>query len=96
MYKLKFHNLTDKDWLSIPKNDIGRIKKVIQKKLKIAPEKFGKPLRKDLKGYYRLRIDPYRVIYRIKKDEVLVFILNIGLRKNSLVYLEAIKRLNLF
>jgi len=95
MYKIKFHNLVEKDWLPIPKNDIKKIKSAIQKKLKTAPETFGKPLRKELKGYRTLRIDPYRIIYKVKEKEILVFILNIGLRKDQLVYLEAAKRLKL-
>jgi len=67
----------------------------IHKKLKTHPEAFGKPLFGELKGYYRLRIDPYRVIYRIEKEKILVFIIHIGLRKDFLAYIESAKRLGL-
>ena len=65
----------------------------IYKKLTIAPEKFGKPLAGQLKGYFKLRVNDYRVVYVIKKNEVTVLIFKIGQRKDSIVYEEAIKRL---
>jgi len=42
-----------------------RIKKAIEKKLMINPIVFGKPLRHSLKGLRRLRVDDYRVIYKV-------------------------------
>lgn len=68
---------------------------MIHKKLRLQPDIFGKPLAAELKGYYRLRLDPYRILYRVHKKEVIVYILQIGLRKDLTVYLEAAKRLKL-
>lgn len=46
------------------------VKSAIGAKLLFAPERYGKPLRKSLKGYRKLRIGDYRVIFRIEGVEV--------------------------
>lgn len=51
------------------------------KQLEINP-KLGKPLIGNMTGLWRLRIEKYRVIYEIKNNELFIFILQIGLRKN--------------
>ena len=96
MYKIVYLKLvlTD-DFKKIPKDHQSRIVRAIHKKLKKDPYAFGKPLKGDLKGYFRLRIDPYRIIYSIKNNLVIVKIIHIGLRKNFLAYIEAAKRLKL-
>lgn len=96
MYKIIFHDLVySDDFKNIPKSDQKRIFKVINKKLKYEPEIFGKPLQAKLKGFYRLRIDQYRVIYRINKKRIEVFIIKIGLRKDLIAYIKAAQRLKL-
>lgn len=96
MYKIIYHRLIfEKDFKKIPRTDQKRIFRLIHKKLTISPETFGKPLTGDLKGYYRLRCDPYRVVYKIEKQKITVFIVQVGLRKDFLVYFEAAKRLGL-
>lgn len=73
------------DWKSvkaIPRKDLLMIKKTIEEKLTIAPELFGKPLRHTLRGYRRLRVGTYRVIFIIQAQTVVV--IHIGHR--STVY----------
>lgn len=97
MYRVVYHKLVLKeDIIKIPKKDLEQIFKAIEKKLFKDPLNFGKPLRKELKGYYKLRIGRYRAVYRIQDDKVIVYILKIGLRKDLQVYLDAAKRLRLF
>ena len=50
-----------------------RIQEAIQKKLGNEPDLFGKPLRRSLKGYLKLRIGDYRVIFRIEGEKVKIF-----------------------
>jgi len=50
-----------------------RIKKSIENKLLHAPEEFGLPLRRTLKGYWKLRVGDYRVIYKVTGKTVTVF-----------------------
>lgn len=50
---------------SLPKTMKGRIRTAIQERLEIDPKSYGKPLQKELKGLYRLRVGDYRIIYEI-------------------------------
>lgn len=58
-----------------------RIKKAIEKKLAINPISFGKPLRHSLKGLRRLRVDDYRVIYKVDENHLKVIVVKIAHRK---------------
>ena len=82
-YKI-FYDLgsKNKDYEKIPPPIREIIRKAIEKKLTIAPINFGKPLRYSLKGYRRLRIGEYRVIYKIDEDKVIVIIVDIDHRKD--------------
>lgn len=94
MWKIKIHKLVIKDnFKKINKHDQSVILKNIFKKLSIDPEKYGFPLRNELKGFRKLKISDYRVIYRIEKDVIKVLILKIGIRRDAEVYKEMIKRL---
>ena len=60
----------------IPKIDKSfkeRIKLTIENKLKIDPLSYGKPLRRSLKGYRKLRVGDFRIIFRIKGEKVKIF-----------------------
>lgn len=57
------------------------IKKTIEDKLMVDPLKFGLPLRRNLSGLFKLRVGNYRIIYQIKKREVIVLVVAIGHRK---------------
>ncbi len=62
----------------------GSVQKRIIKKLdelSVNPE-IGKPLTANLSGLWRLRIGDYRVIYQIRKLELVVLIVKVGHRKN--------------
>jgi len=56
------------------------IRKAIEKKLTIDPVAFGKPLRYSLKGYRRLRVGDYRVIYKIIENKIIVLIIDVDHR----------------
>ncbi len=72
-FKLQYHE--DVKTRDLPKID-GRIKKIIKKaieeRLATRPEAYGKPLQKTLRGYWKLRVGDYRVIFKIIDDSVLV------------------------
>jgi len=50
-----------------------RIRKAIETRLMIAPHEYGEPLRKTLKGYWKMRVGDYRVVFRIAGEEIVVF-----------------------
>lgn len=71
-------------------NDIRlRIKKAVEERLMIDPTKYGKPLRKSLKSYWKLRIGDYRVVYKIEGNEVII----LGIIHRKEVYKNIYQRL---
>jgi mRNA interferase RelE/StbE len=54
-------------------------------KLKLDPEKQGKPLVDKLKGYRSVRAvsQRYRIIYRVDIDKVIVLVVGMGLRQEG-------------
>lgn len=66
-----------------------RIRISIEEKLTTAPETFGKPLRQSLKGYRRLRVGDYRIIFRIEKKTIKVFVI----QHRSIVYKSVKERI---
>ena len=68
---LRYHEKVEKEDIPrLSREWKERIKETIEKKLTVEPETFGKPLRRSLKGYRKLRVGDYRVIFRIEKEIV--------------------------
>ena len=93
MYTVLIDELVfEEDFKKIDKPDQQKIIKTIRKKLTRDPEGFSTPLRRDLKGLWKLRVGQYRVVYQIKKKEILVYVVKVGFRRNEEVYREVMKR----
>jgi len=45
------------------------------------PRAFGKPLRQNLAGLWRYRVGDYRLICRLEDERVVVFVLQVGHRR---------------
>lgn len=45
------------------------------------PRRFGKPLRRNLAGLWRYRVEDYRLICRIEEARVVVLVLQVGHRR---------------
>ena len=70
-FELRYH--PDVKSIDIPPLDAklrARIRKAIETRLTEAPHLYGEPLRKTLRGYWKLRVGDYRVIFRIGGKEV--------------------------
>lgn len=65
-----------------------KIKKSIEERLTTHPETFGKPLRRSLKGYRKLRVGDYRVIFLFEKSVVKI----LAIQHRSVVYEQINKR----
>jgi mRNA interferase RelE/StbE len=46
------------------------------------PRRFGKPLRRNLAGPWRYRVEDYRLICRIEDERVVVLVLQVGHRRD--------------
>ncbi len=80
MYSIIFRDPAKKFLKKINKSIAKKILDKIET-LKEFP-KHGKPLSGNLRGLWRLRFDKYRIIYQIKGEKLIVYVLNIGHRKN--------------
>jgi mRNA interferase RelE/StbE len=94
-YKIKVHKLvTTEDSKRFDAPTQEKIKKKIIDLLSVSPEEVGEPLRFELAGYRKLKIfDKYRIVYRVEKEKVMVFVLAVGIRRDSEVYRQAASRL---
>lgn len=89
-FELRYHpEVRATDIPRLNENLKKRIKKAIEDRLLIAPHKFGEPLRKTLKGYWKLRVGDYRVVFKMHGNEV--WILAVIARKD--VYKKSLKRI---
>ncbi len=90
-YQITFHPKVGK--IDIPR--LGTISKkllsVVHKKLTMYPEMYGLPLRSPLKGYWKLRVGDYRIIYEVDNTEIKIQVMG----HRSEVYEIARKRLGL-
>lgn len=90
MFKLTYHPLVVKD--DIPKLSEEwkqKIRLAIEQRLATQPDFYGKPLRRSLKGYRKLRVGDYRVVFRIEKTTIKILII----QHRSVVYGQIYKRI---
>ena len=72
-YNLKYYpDVKKSDLPKIDKKNRLMIKRAIEERLSIHPEIYGKPLQRTLKGYWKLRIGDYRVIFKVSIDDILI------------------------
>ena len=90
-WEIIYSSLVYSDLTNIDKYSAEKIKTVIELRLTTSPELYGMPLRRGLKGFRKLRVGDYRIIYFISGSNVLVE--GIGHRKN--IYEIIKKRLGL-
>ena len=81
MYTIQYLASVKDDLKGLSKSTKDKLKKAIEKKLMINPIEFGKPLQYSLKGLRRLRVEDYRIVYKINLEAKLVIIVKVGHRK---------------
>jgi mRNA interferase RelE/StbE len=73
-FKLVYHSeVRETDIPKLDRKIQGRIKKAIESRLTVAPHQYGEPLKRTLKGYWKLRVGDYRVVFRVSGTEVWIF-----------------------
>ena len=90
-YSILFDDAVIKEDLpSIPKANKEQIKKAVMERLATNPVEYGKPLRQKLRGYLKMRVGNWRVIYKVRDSSVIIYA--IGIRRD--IYSFATRRLN--
>lgn len=73
-FTLVYHPAVKKLDIPLLNRDIGkRIQRAIESRLTFEPQRYGEPLRGTLKGYWKLRVGDYRVVFKVVKTEVWIF-----------------------
>lgn len=94
MWKVKIHKEVFKeDFKKINFHQRLQILKTIKKKLTLDPKSYGEPLRGEFKGYWKLRVEDFRIIYRIFEEKILVLVIKVGIRRDAQVYKELLSRI---
>jgi len=94
MWTVRLHRLVlEEDFQDIDSGARKRILKAIQKKLTLNPNHYGQSLRGGLHGYWKLRVDDYRVVYRMEEGRLEVLVIQVGIRRDFEVYEAVLKRL---
>ena len=93
-YKLKFLPEALKEWHQLD----GSIKLIFRKAIKkrlIQPKVPGSELHGDLKDCYKIKLlkHGYRLVYTIEDNELVVLVLAVDKRENSIAYQSALFRL---
>jgi mRNA interferase RelE/StbE len=80
MYKVVLKREAEKNLNKIP--DLYR-ERIIKALFMLEKEPFfGKPLLGRLKGFYSLRVWPYRIVYTVYKKDLVVFVIAIAHRQS--------------
>jgi mRNA interferase RelE/StbE len=73
-FEILYHpDVPQKDLPRIASAERQRIRRAIEQKLALFPHEFGAPLRHTLKGYWKLRVGDWRVIYKIQGRTITIF-----------------------
>lgn len=95
MWQVAIHPLVwEEDFTRLDPQARHQITRAIRRKLTTSPATFGQPLSGPLKGYWRLRVGPYRVIYRMEHQRLVVIVVKVGMRRDAHIYVDAIPRLD--
>ena len=74
IYELKYHpEVKRSDLLEIDGKNRKMIKRAIEERLTTQPEIYGKPLQRTLKGYWKLRVGDYRVVFKVSNGNIYIF-----------------------
>ena len=81
-YLIKYHKAVKDDLNSLEVLSKVRIKRAIETRLATDPIKSGELLKGNLKGFRKLRIGDYRIVYKVIEEEVLI----LGIRHRKDIY----------
>jgi mRNA interferase RelE/StbE len=89
-FTVKYHpDVRDIDLPRINAKMRQRIRRAIESRLMTAPQEYGTPLRKSLRGYWKLRVGDYRIVFKIEQG--VLYVLGIRHRKN--IYDDVTRRI---
>jgi mRNA interferase RelE/StbE len=92
-WKILYHPDVVGDLEAVGPSAARRIIRTINDKLTHAPLQLGSGLTGNLASLRKLRVGDYRVVYRVKEEKVMVYVLTVGRRRDKEVYKNALNRI---
>ncbi len=93
-YTLKFVPDAWREWQALDGSIKQALKALLAKRLQ-SPHVPGALLHRELAGCYKIKLlkQGYRLVYMVEDDALLVLVLSVGKREDSVVYAAAAKRI---
>ncbi|NYI47954.1 mRNA-degrading endonuclease RelE of RelBE toxin-antitoxin system [Nocardioides aromaticivorans] len=79
-YEVRLASPARRDLRSVPPRIVPAIVEFLYGELARNPKRVGKALERELEGYWSARRGPYRIIYRIDDDQLIVLVVNVDHR----------------
>ncbi|NLT28935.1 MAG: type II toxin-antitoxin system RelE/ParE family toxin [Propionibacterium sp.] len=79
-YRVEFASTAKRDLRGVPHRIVPAIIEFVYGDLARSPRRVGKPLQRDLEGLWGARRGPYRVIYDILDERLVVLVIHIAHR----------------
>jgi mRNA-degrading endonuclease RelE of RelBE toxin-antitoxin system len=79
-YQVEFAGTAQRDLRSVPPRIVPAIVEFVYGDLARHPRQVGKPLQRDLEGLWGARRGPYRIIYEILDERLVVLIVHVAHR----------------
>lgn len=79
-YRIEFASTAKRDLRSVPPRILPAIIEFAYGDLARSPRRVGKPLQRDLEGLWGARRGPYRLIYEIVDDRLVVLVVHVAHR----------------
>ena len=81
-WQIKFIPKIEKQLRKIPVQDVKKIFNFLKKEVAQNPRSRGKPLKGQLREFWRYRVGDYRILVKIKDDQSIVLVIKIRHRKD--------------
>lgn len=79
-YRIEFAGTARRDLRRVPPRIVPAIIEFVYGDLARAPRRVGKPLQRELEGLYSARRGPYRIIYEIHDQRLIVVVIRVDHR----------------
>ena len=80
VYEVHLASPARRDLRRVPPRIVPAIVEFLYGELARKPKRVGKALERELEGYWSARRGPYRIIYRIDDDQLVVLVVNVDHR----------------
>ena len=91
-YRVKIAKKAKRELAALPKRDQARIIRKAEALSENPRPRGSKDMKGELKGYRRIQVGDYRVIYLIRNKELIVVVVRVGHRKDVYRNLESLRK----